>query len=203
MGPTDVELLARASARAIEWFAAVTRKGTDVPYVSHLFAVAALVLEHGGTAEQAAAALLHDALEDVEGLTADDLAREFGAEVARIVVACTDTLAGDTPTAKSAWGDRKRPYVAHLREADDAEALVAACDKRHNLASIVADVAAQGPGYLDRFNGSPAQQLWYYGELADVLRGKVPPRLTNELASLLDELRALLPGVEPWVPPGT
>ena len=40
------------------------RKSTSVPYVAHLFGVCALVLLDGGTEDEAAAALLHDALED-------------------------------------------------------------------------------------------------------------------------------------------
>jgi len=44
------------------------RKGTDsVPYISHLLAVASLVLEDGGDENQAIAALLHDAIEDQGG----------------------------------------------------------------------------------------------------------------------------------------
>ena len=43
------------------------RKGCDVPYVSHLLAVAALILEHGGTEDEAIAGLLHDAVEDQGG----------------------------------------------------------------------------------------------------------------------------------------
>ena len=44
------------------------RKGSGVPYVSHLLAVSSLVLEHGGDEDQAIAALLHDAVEDQGGL---------------------------------------------------------------------------------------------------------------------------------------
>src|SRR4029077_18616732 len=40
------------------------RKGSDIPYVSHLLAVAALVLEDGGDEDEAIAALLHDVVED-------------------------------------------------------------------------------------------------------------------------------------------
>jgi hypothetical protein len=43
------------------------RKGSDAPYISHLLAVAAIVLEHGGTEKEAMAALLHDAVEDQGG----------------------------------------------------------------------------------------------------------------------------------------
>lgn len=46
--------------------AADMRKGTEIPYVSHLLAVCGLVLEHGGTEDEAIAALLHDAIEDAD-----------------------------------------------------------------------------------------------------------------------------------------
>lgn len=38
------------------------RKGTKTPYIAHLLAVAGLVLEYGGTEDEAIAALLHDAV---------------------------------------------------------------------------------------------------------------------------------------------
>src|SRR3982751_1084883 len=44
------------------------RKGTSIPYVSHLMAVAAVVLEHCDDEDTAIAALLHDAPEDQGGL---------------------------------------------------------------------------------------------------------------------------------------
>jgi (p)ppGpp synthase/HD superfamily hydrolase len=43
------------------------RKGTSTPYVAHLLAVAATVLEYGGDEELAIAALLHDSVEDQGG----------------------------------------------------------------------------------------------------------------------------------------
>jgi (p)ppGpp synthase/HD superfamily hydrolase len=38
------------------------RKGSGVPYVAHLLSVTALVLEAGGSEDEAIAALLHDAV---------------------------------------------------------------------------------------------------------------------------------------------
>jgi (p)ppGpp synthase/HD superfamily hydrolase len=43
------------------------RKGSEIPYISHLLAVTAIVLEHGGRENEAIAALLHDAIEDQGG----------------------------------------------------------------------------------------------------------------------------------------
>ena len=43
------------------------RKGTSTPYVAHLMAVSATVLEYGGDEHLAIAALLHDSVEDQGG----------------------------------------------------------------------------------------------------------------------------------------
>src|SRR4051812_24739915 len=51
------------------------RKGTAIPYISHLMSVSALVMENGGDEDQAIAGLLHDALEDC-GAHHEDVIRE-------------------------------------------------------------------------------------------------------------------------------
>ena len=62
-----------------------TRKGTAIPYVSHLLAVASIVLEHGGREDEAIAALLHDGPEDQGGQATLDVIRDrFGESVAGI-----------------------------------------------------------------------------------------------------------------------
>src|SRR6266403_460960 len=70
------------------------RKGTSTPYVAHLLAVAATVLEYGGDEDLAIAALLHDSVEDQGGKRGlDDVHNRFGERVARIVKGCSDSLA--------------------------------------------------------------------------------------------------------------
>src|SRR3954447_25583269 len=75
------------------------RKGSQVPYMSHLMSVSALVLEHGGSEDQAIAALLHDAVEDAPagqgGAVLADIRSRFGDVVADIVRACVDGLDAD------------------------------------------------------------------------------------------------------------
>ena len=56
-----------ALAYARRLHAGQARKGTAIPYVAHLLAVTAIVLEHGGREDEAIAALLHDAVEDQGG----------------------------------------------------------------------------------------------------------------------------------------
>jgi (p)ppGpp synthase/HD superfamily hydrolase len=157
------------------------RKGTEIPYASHLLQVAGLVLEHGGDADQAIAGLLHDAIEDCPGVSEGDLRARFGAEVARIVRAMSDVLEGDTPRRKSPWLARKRRFVRHLRGQDARVRLVAACDKLDNLRSLVADLQAEGPATFARFRGTPAQIRWYYAAVRRALGNDLPERLLREL----------------------
>src|SRR5215475_4013150 len=137
----------------------------------------AFVLEAGGDAAQAAAALLHDTLEDGEDVTAEQLRREFGADVAEIVVACSDLLPDDTRERKSRWSDRKRRYLAQLASAAPRVRLVAACDKLHNLRTLIADLREHGPDTLARFTASPEQTRWYYESAHAALRDAVPPAI--------------------------
>ena len=53
------------------------RKGTKIPYVSHLLGVAGLVFEGGGDEELAIAGLLHDVLEDTSA-SEEQLEETFG-----------------------------------------------------------------------------------------------------------------------------
>ena len=197
MEPADRARFAEALRFALEAHGAQTRRGTKIPYVSHLVQVAGLVLEHGGDADQAIAGLLHDALEDCEGVTDDDLRRRFGAEVARIVRAVSDVLEGDTPERKSPWLLRKQRYVAHLREQDDRVRLVSGCDKLDNLRSLVADLHVDGVATLDRFSGSPPQIRWYYEEVRRALGDRLPVRLARELDALVEAFARFVPVADP------
>jgi (p)ppGpp synthase/HD superfamily hydrolase len=181
--------LADALVFALEVHGNQTRKGKEIPYVSHLLQVAGLVLEHGGDWELAVAGLLHDSIEDCEEVTFEVLRKRFGAKVARIVASCSDLLEGDTPDRKAPWTLRKRRYLAHLAQADAAVRLVSACDKLDNLRSIIADLGAEGVATLERFRATPAQTRWYYESVREVLAPDLPERLRREMDALLAELR--------------
>jgi len=168
------------------------RKGNDVPYVAHLLAVSATVLEYGGDEDTAIAALLHDAVEDQGGVkTLREIESKFGPRVARIVEACTDSLSED-PAEKAPWDDRKRAHLAHLAQADADVALVTAADKLHNLTAIIRDVRRDGPATLARFKAGPEQQLWYFREVARALGRHRATAPVEEVERGIETLAALL-----------
>lgn len=164
------------------------RKGSGVPYLSHLLAVAALVLEYGGDEDQAIAALLHDAVEDQGGLpTLDDIRSRFGARVAGMVEACSDSF--ETP--KPPWRERKERYIARLPEKLPDARLVSLADKVHNARTILADHARMGEEIWGRFKGGKDGTLWYYRELASTFRASGNEVLIGELERLVHALEAL------------
>ncbi len=161
------------------------RKATPVPYVSHLLAVASLVLEHGGTEDEAIAGLLHDAIEDQGGRkTRDEIATRFGATVVDIVEGCTDSDVEPKP----AWRPRKEAYVAHIARASAATRLVSAADKLHNARSILRDYRDQGEELWARFKGGRDGTLWYYRALCDAFRQAGTSSLVEELVRTVEEL---------------
>jgi len=192
MQESDRRRLVDALAFALAAHGKQTRKGTEVPYVSHLLSVAGLVLDAGGDVTQAVAALLHDTLEDGDRVDVAGLRAGFGDEVAAIVAACTDVLPGDTREAKSPWGARKTRYLAHLRSAGPRAQLVAACDKLHNLRSLIGDLRSQGAATLERFTASPERTRWYYESAHALLRDSLPDSARLEFDALIEALRGFI-----------
>ena len=170
-----------------------TRKGTDVPYMTHLLGVASLVLENGAQSEEEViGALLHDAAEDQGGRPRlEDIREQFGEQVAHIVDACTDSYESPKPP----WRPRKEAYVAHVRErvergGDEPALRVSLADKLHNTRAIIADVRESGDALFERFNGKKDGTIWYYAVLVEAFRG-FPNRMVGELEREVTELRRL------------
>lgn len=191
-------------ARAIEFANVVhttqVRKGTCIPYVSHLLAVASLVIEHGGSEDTVIAALLHDAAEDRGGHPMLAQVRlRFGDAVADVVEGCSDTFEEPKPH----YGKRKTDYVEHLAAMASLEmCLVSAADKLHNARAILHDLRAardDAAGFWRRFSGSPEGIGWYYGRVELALAGRLAEHdgreMVVEMSHTLDAIAAL-PGCE-------
>ena len=167
------------------------RKGTTIPYVAHLLAVTAIVLENGGNEDEAIAALLHDAIEDQGGdATRQEIRRRFGNTVVAIVDGCTDSDVYPKPP----WRARKEAYIAHLRGASPSVRLVSAADKLHNARAVLADYRTMGETLWLRFHGGREGTLWYYRAVADALHTSGRTPLIDELERVVSELEQLARG---------
>ena len=162
------DIYADAVTYAAKAHAGQVRKGTDIPYISHPIAVSALVIESGGSENQATAALLHDVLEDCGAHHASEISNRFGPDVLRIVEGLTDSVPNQNGE-KPEWRPRKEAYLAHLAEAPLDVVLVSACDKVHNATAIADDYASIGDAVFDRFSEPREKTIWYYRELGRVL----------------------------------
>ncbi len=191
--------LAEAFAYAVQLHGTQVRKQAKeeveqpgIPYMAHLMAVAALVLENGGDEDEAIAALLHDGPEDQGGQrTLDRIRSEFGDGVADIVAGCSDTLVEDR-SKKPEWKARKKAYLRHLEKTESESVfLISVADKVHNLHSILADYRRIGEELWARFTGKRKGTLWYYRKLLKIYRKKAPPRCTELVAEMERTYREL------------
>jgi (p)ppGpp synthase/HD superfamily hydrolase len=167
---TDVPLLTdrfdRALHLATSHHRAQLRKGTEIPYVSHLLGVTSLVLEMGGSEDEAIAALLHDAVEDGGGeRMLDRIRSDYGEDVARIVRANSDTIVEPKPP----WLARKQAYVASVAAKQPDELRVSLADKLHNTRAILRDFRTHGNVVWERFSTGQGGVRWYYRAMHEAL----------------------------------
>ena len=180
-----------ALVMATQLHASQKRKGTSIPYVSHLLAVSSLVLEHGGSEDQAIAALLHDAVEDQGGLpTLNKIRDHFGDVVAKIVDHCTDAYEEPKPE----WRIRKEEYIASIAEKPLDAALVSCADNLHNARAILNDLRTLGDELWGRFTGGKEGTLWYYQSLATAFNDALGNALSEELKRTVKEMDDLAKG---------
>lgn len=164
------------------------RKGSGIPYVSHLFAVMYLLSTITDDEDILVAGLLHDTLEDVpENYGEQDMLRDFGPRVLSLVLDVTkdDSL--------STWQARADAYLDHLAvNAHPDAVLISVADKTHNLMSILDDYEELGDQLWDRFTAAKQQQQWWYAAVAEVATRRLPGNpLCGELSGLVEQLKAL------------
>ncbi len=161
------------------------RKGSGIPYISHLLSVAALVLEDGGDEDEAIAALLHDAVEDQGGAeTRENIRQLFGERVVSIVDGCTES----ETLPKPPWKERKLNYLAKMRLAPLEVRRISLADKLHNARSIVADWEREGERVWQKFSGGREGTLWFYRSFLEIQQQNGSHFSLQELEKLIARL---------------
>ncbi|WP_299094909.1 HD domain-containing protein [uncultured Metabacillus sp.] len=138
------------------------RKATNIPYMTHPFAVGMLLQKERCSDDVIAAGILHDTIEDTS-VTYEDLEKTFGMRIANLVLAATE------PDKSLPWEQRKQHTIEALKHADLEEIKIITADKLHNLRSIHADLTAQGEKIWERFSRGKREQHWYYASIVKAI----------------------------------
>ncbi len=131
--PGDKELIRRAFEISAEAHKTMRRKSGE-PYILHPLAVAMICVEEIGLGVRSTiCALLHDTVEDTD-ITLDDVQREFGSEIAKIVDGLTKiSNVLDTNTTQQAENFKK--ILLTLTD-DPRVILIKLADRLHNMRTL-------------------------------------------------------------------
>ena len=140
------------------------RKGTKRPYIVHPIEVGDIVSTMTRDEEVISAAVLHDTIEDCEGITKELLAREFSERVADIVVQ-------ESEDKSRTWMERKSATITHIRTAPREVQMVALADKLSNMRDINRDYPVVGEELWNRFRMKNKEIIgWYYKGMQESLK---------------------------------
>jgi (p)ppGpp synthase/HD superfamily hydrolase len=177
-------LLKRALDQAAVWHRKQLRKypKVEVPYMSHLAGVAAVLARHGFAEEVVAAGALHDSMEDC-GVQFDELRTRFGEPVAALVRHVSEE------DKSLSWEERKRAYLEHFaRKPWEAQAITLA-DKIDNFLSILVCKSDHGDPWA-MFKRGKAAQLERFDALAAALQPLPPHPIIDEYRHVLEQVRS-------------
>lgn len=166
------------------------RKGGEIPYVMHPFAVMTLASNITDDEDTLIACLLHDILEDVSTkiVSRKDIQDKFGDNVLKIIDGVTKNSEIEN------WKESSLAYIDHLTNNAPVESIVVAlADKTHNLLSTLIDYETQGDDIWLRFTTkSKDDQVWWYKTMEEVFASNLPPSsLLTQYQQYIADLQSL------------
>ncbi len=178
----------RSAEFAMEAHRGQTRKSSNIPYVSHLFEVAGILIENQASENLVIAGLLHDVLEDT-AKSAVDIEALFppvkGREIIKIILA-------DTEQDKSLpWKSRKQETIDYLKRTRSKNGmLLIAADKLSNLRSFYRTLAECGESMWNDYSCGRIEQRWYFETIGELLSNKLRnyKKINKEYKELLKYL---------------
>lgn len=165
---------------AKERHAGQTRKGTDIPYWTHLRDVAGMLSQYGADEFQVIAGILHDVLEDTE-TEHDELLLHFGPKVAAMVMQVTKDK------GISDWDERYQDYLKRVRRCDPETRPVFVADKLSNLSETLKDYVIYGDEVFKRFT-KKERFMDQYRDYLSVIQGWELDDITANLAHQFTEV---------------
>ncbi len=159
-----------------------TRKGKDIPYITHPLAVGLILALARANEDVVVAGILHDTIEDspyAKKVTPEMLVERFGQNVADLVLSVTEQ------NKALPWEERKKEALEHIKTFSHDALLVKSADTISNVSEILDDYERDGEKTLTRFN-APEKMIKNYLEVVGAILKYWPENpLTNELEGIM------------------
>lgn len=159
------------------------RKVEGIPYILHPVAVALRLQKYGFSDEVVAAALVHDVLEDTE-YPPEQLRKELGHKVFKMVVAVTND-------SRLSWDEKKKKYIETVRRGPEGAKAVALADKIHNLESTLIAYEKLGEKMWEKFNSSKEKKFAFELGVLKMLKETWDHPMISEYERLLTKINKL------------
>ncbi len=174
------DLIYRATEKAAILHSGQTRKDGVTPFIAHPFCVGFLLFKYTKDEEVVAAGILHDVLEDVEGYEHEDMERDFGKRVAKIV--------SEVSHRKDAsWREAREEYLEVLKRGSEEAVMVSVADKIHNIASHIDGVEKYGNKFWNSFScSSPKEHKWFYESVLEIATERLDSPIVGELKAAVN-----------------
>lgn len=156
-------MIDRAIAFATKAHEGQVRKGTSKPFIQHPMEVGKIVASMTEDEEIISAAILHDTIEDCEGVTEEILRENFNQRIAELV-------AQESEDKSKTWMERKSATIAHLKVAPREIQMIGLADKLSNMRDIDRDYPKCGEDLWNRFRMKDKNVIgWYYKSIRESL----------------------------------
>ena len=176
----DIKMILKAYKFAEELHKGQIRQSGE-EYIIHPLNVAVILAEMNADADTICAGLLHDTIEDTD-VTYEDIKKEFGEKIARIV-------AGESEDKDKTWHERKSHTLQTLKNEPIEIKIVAMGDKLSNMRSMANDYEKIGDRLWERFNvKDKTMQGWYYKGLAECFEEIKNTREYKEYKKLVEQV---------------
>ena len=183
----DTSILDRAIVFAVNAHQGTERRGKGFPYIVHPMEAVEIVATMTTDQELLAAAVLHDTVEDTD-VTLDDIRREFGERVAKLVEEESDVFVDGVSEADS-WHERKRAAIDRLARASRDAKMVALGDKLSNARIIYRDFVQKGDELWNIFHVTDVKEHeWHYRGLAESLKELEGTFAYSEFTDLINKI---------------
>lgn len=158
------------------------RKGTTRPFILHPLEVGTIVASMTSDEEIISASILHDTIEDCEGITEEIICAEFSPRVANLVMQ-------ESEDKSKSWMERKSATIEKLKVAPKEIQMIGLADKLSNMRDIDRDYPECGEELWNRFRMKDKNIIgWYYKSVRDSLeKGMKDTKAYQEYCELIEK----------------